>query len=109
MFDDMVSIDGLVGDVLFWSLERCVGPDIYNQEMHEAWIKIYSRMLRTMVPLAVAYELKDGSTQQRRLFQTCTLPSAHGCISMEDYSVETYPSLDIHNISTQQTQSATLY
>lgn len=59
--------DGLLGDVLFWALERCVGEDIYNHEMHIAWVKIYSRMLRTMVPMAVAHELRNGSAQAKRM------------------------------------------
>ena len=66
------SLDGLVGEVLFWSIKLCVG-EMYNPEVHLAWVKIYSRMLRTMVPVAVAYELKDGSAQQKR-FLTHSLP-----------------------------------
>ncbi|RYH04781.1 hypothetical protein EON65_46525 [archaeon] len=54
-----------MGEVLFWSIKQCVGA-MYTPEVHLAWVKIYSRMLRTMVPVAVAYELKDGSGQQKR-------------------------------------------
>jgi len=63
----MIDSDGLVGDVLFWSLSRCVGVIVYTDVVHTAWVKIMSRMLRTMVPLAVAHELKDGSAQTKRL------------------------------------------
>lgn len=58
--------DGLVGEVLFWSIRQCTGPKIYTYDVHQAWIKIYSHMLRVMVPLAVAYELVDGSAQENR-------------------------------------------
>lgn len=46
---------------------------MYTPEVHLGWVKIYSRMLRTMVPVAVAYELKDGSAQQKR-FLSHALP-----------------------------------
>lgn len=52
-FDD---IDGIVGEVLLWALRRCLGPDAFTSEVHVAWLKIYSRMLRIMVPVAVCYE-----------------------------------------------------
>eukprot|EP01034_Spumella_vulgaris_P024696 gene24696-31070_t len=44
--------NGVVGDVLFWTLKK---------------VKVYSRMLRTIVPVAVSMELKDGSAQLTRL------------------------------------------
>lgn len=58
----------MVGEVLFWSIRNCVGPTVYTNEVHNAWVKIYSRMLKTMVPVAVAYELEDGSAQEKRFF-----------------------------------------
>ncbi len=56
-----------MGDVLFWVMQRVLGRDAYNLQLHLAWVKIYSRMLRTIVPVAVAMELKDGSAQVSRL------------------------------------------
>lgn len=47
---------GIVGEVLLWALRRCLGPDAFTSEVHVAWLKIYSRMLRIMVPVAVCYE-----------------------------------------------------
>ncbi len=41
---------------------------MYTYDVHQAWVKIYSRMLKTMVPVAVAHELKDGSAQEKRFF-----------------------------------------
>ncbi len=61
-------LDGLVGEVLFWSLRNCIGPIDYTFEVHVAWMKLYSRMLAIMVPVAVAYELRDGSAQEKRFF-----------------------------------------
>lgn len=66
--------DGLVGDVLFWSISRCVGQELYTDEVHQAFIKIISRMLRTMVPMAVAFELKDDSAQVKRSFHKVDQP-----------------------------------
>lgn len=57
---------GVVGEVLIYAIKQTVGPDAFNPTVHLAWIKIYSRMLKTMVPVAVAHELKDGSAQQKR-------------------------------------------
>lgn len=57
---------GVVGEVLIHAIKTCVGPEAFNPTVHLAWIKIYSRMLKTMVPIAVAHELKDGSAQQKR-------------------------------------------
>lgn len=59
--------DGVVGEVLFWALKRCLGEACYSAALHRAWVKIYSRMLRTIVPVAVSMELKDGSAQVNRL------------------------------------------
>lgn len=62
------TLDGVVGEVLFWAIRMCVGVEMYSYEVHQAWVKIYSRMLKTMVPVAVAHELKDGSAQEKRFF-----------------------------------------
>lgn len=62
----LLNVDGVVGEVLFWSIRLCTGPTVYTYDVHQAWVKIYSRMLRTMVPLAVSHELRDGSAQEKR-------------------------------------------
>ena len=54
-------VDGVVGDVLFWTVRRVVGDDHYTVELHNAWVKVYSRMLKVLVPAGVALELKGGS------------------------------------------------
>lgn len=50
--------DGIVGEVLFFTLRETLGPSVYTMEIHKIWVKIYSRMLRTIVPVAVAMEMK---------------------------------------------------
>lgn len=50
--------DGLVGEVLFWAIKQSIGRELYTPEVHRAWVKVYSRMLTTMLPVAVLYEIK---------------------------------------------------
>ena len=56
---------GLVGDVLFYSLHQVLGSEVYNKECHRAWVKIFSNMLKHIIPNAVAYEIKSGSVDQK--------------------------------------------
>lgn len=63
---DFATLDGLVGEVLFWSIRQTIGPTHYTYDVHQAWVKIFSKMLTIMVPVAVAYELADGSAQEKR-------------------------------------------
>jgi hypothetical protein len=60
---------GLVGEILFFSLRKCIGP-AYTVSVSRAWIKVFSRMLSVLVPKAIALELAtDGDNQERRLSQ----------------------------------------
>jgi hypothetical protein len=43
--------------VLFWALRHCLGNPSYTPEVHHAWVKVYSRLLREIVPEAVRLEL----------------------------------------------------
>lgn len=56
--------DGIVGEVLFWTLRKCLGIKYYSEECHIAWVKVFSRMLRTMIPVVIANEIKTGSASQ---------------------------------------------
>lgn len=49
---------GIVGDVLFWTLERCLGANEFTPEVEDAWKKIYSSAIQIIVPLCVHYERK---------------------------------------------------
>jgi hemoglobin-like flavoprotein len=46
---------GIVGDVLFYSLMKTLG-DEFTIEAEYSWKKIYSVMLRIIVPLCISYE-----------------------------------------------------
>lgn len=62
---------GVVGEVLFWCLKRVTGEAAYHSRVHMAWVKVYSRMLRIIVPTAVSLELQTNSEwQTKRLNDT---------------------------------------
>lgn len=61
-------LDGVVGEVLFYVLRLCLGPLVYTYDVHRAWVKVYSRMLKVIVPIAISYELKSGSKLQEERF-----------------------------------------
>jgi hypothetical protein len=56
----------VVGEVLFWSIKECIGEVAYTRETHRVWCKIISRMMFTMLPIAVAFELKFGASVNHR-------------------------------------------
>eukprot|EP00981_Chlorochromonas_danica_P007781 scaffold1882_cov163-Ochromonas_danica.AAC.12 len=56
---------GVVGEILFWCLRHVLGLETYQQSVHWIWVKVYSRMLTTIVPVAIALELKGGSEHSR--------------------------------------------
>uniref|UniRef100_A0A7S0SYC4 Globin domain-containing protein n=1 Tax=Chromulina nebulosa TaxID=96789 RepID=A0A7S0SYC4_9STRA len=56
---------GIVGEVLFFTLKHCLGVSIYTKDIHEAWVRIFSRMLTVIVPVAVSFEIKTGGQAQR--------------------------------------------
>jgi len=49
---------GIMGDVLFWTLRKCLGTKYDNATSH-SWTKIYSYMLKIIVPIAVADEIQE--------------------------------------------------
>ena len=58
---------GIMGEVLLWSLNHVLGPDIFNIACKKAWIRIFCRMIRIMIPLAVHYEIENGEAQRARM------------------------------------------
>ena len=52
-----------MGEVLFWALREVVGTEFYTDKLHSAWVKVYSRMLRVIVPVAISWELERGSSE----------------------------------------------
>lgn len=55
---------GIMGEVLFWTLRKCLGDVEFDDSANLVWIKILSCMLKHMVPVAVAYELKTKGVNQ---------------------------------------------
>ena len=60
---------GMVGEVLFYTLRKCLGP-AYSVDVSKAWIKVFSRMLRYIVPKAIALELSTSSDAQIDRFKS---------------------------------------
>jgi hemoglobin-like flavoprotein len=58
---------GIVGDVLFYTLQKCLGES-YDDQTERAWIKIYSSMLKHIVPRALHHEKTVGVKTMSRNF-----------------------------------------
>ena len=59
---------GVVGDILFYSLQFCVDSDVYSRRSELAWIRIYSAMLRLILPVALQYENVGEFDSSKRTF-----------------------------------------
>lgn len=59
-FVDRFSSDGIVGEVLFWCMRTVLGAGTYNASLHRIWTKVFSRMIHTIIPTAVALELRGS-------------------------------------------------
>lgn len=70
---------GIVGEVLIWTLRRCLGS-AYTPDVHVAWIRVLCRMLKVMVPLAVAFEIQGGRAQEARMLEIA-YAQTHGGIA----------------------------
>lgn len=57
---------GVVGEVMFWSLRKVLGKS-YTHGIHTAWVKIFSSMLKIIVPLSIEHELKSNAAQLKRI------------------------------------------
>jgi hypothetical protein len=71
---------GIIGEVLFWALQQCLGPEGYPLQVHGAWVKLFSAMLKVIVPKAVHIELRDKSGAQKRracTFETYAYDESH--------------------------------
>jgi hypothetical protein len=49
--------DSIMGEVLLYSIKKCIGSIEYNQVVHSGWAKIYSAILDVIIPEAVRFEL----------------------------------------------------
>lgn len=63
-----VCADGIFGECLFWTLKLTLGPE-YDAITHMGWVKIFSRVLKAMIPVAIEYELENKDTLRTRV--TC--------------------------------------
>lgn len=54
---------GVIGEILFWTIEKCIGEEAFTVDVHMAWIHVMSRILKTMVPVALKFELETGSNE----------------------------------------------
>ena len=53
---------------MLWTIRKVVGDAVYTSDVHHAWVRVYSRMLSLMVPLAVKYEMETfGVRQEQRI------------------------------------------
>ena len=66
---------GIVAEVLFWTVRRCLGT-AYDKTVHSIWVKVVSRMLKIMVPVAVAYEIQSEGVNQKNRISEMTRASA---------------------------------
>lgn len=55
----------VVGEVLLYSLEECIGEEEWTHEMKAAWLTAYSVMMTVMLP--VAYARKGPAASKRAL------------------------------------------
>lgn len=71
-----MTIDGIVGEVLFWSLNKVLGPALYTPAVHRSWVKVYNRMINTIIPLAVRMEMNNP---HKRDGNGCIRNNVKGC------------------------------
>ena len=57
---------GIMGESLIWALSKCLGPTVFTPACGRAWVRIFCRMIKIIIPVAVAYEIENGRAQQRR-------------------------------------------
>eukprot|EP01033_Poteriospumella_lacustris_P017370 gene17370-biopygen7802 len=65
---------GIFGECLFWVLKLTLGPE-YDAMTHMGWVKIFSRVLKAMVPVAIEYEIENKESMKSRVtsrFQALT-------------------------------------
>ena len=50
---------GIIGDVLFWTLRKIL-REAFTRRVEEAWCRLFSSMLKIIVPIAVGFERDEG-------------------------------------------------
>lgn len=50
---------------MFWTLGKILGQ-AYTTEAHYSWVRMFSSMIRVIIPIAVHHELQDNNAQTSR-------------------------------------------
>jgi hypothetical protein len=102
-------IDGIVGEVLFWALRHCLGNPSYTPEVHNAWVKVYSRLLREIVPEAVRLELNlDETKSNTKAGGRVVPPPRDTSREMSSLSTAELPLLELYRSLHENTDDETL-
>lgn len=59
--------DSIMGEVLLFTIKKCIGPAAYTPEVHFGWAKIYSLILDVIVPNVVHFEMTHKDEVERML------------------------------------------
>lgn len=57
-------IDGIVGEVIIYSLTKCVGDQTMTHAARRGWSKLLSRLLDVILPVVVTYEVENREAVQ---------------------------------------------
>ena len=87
---------GIVGDVLFYSLQYVLGDEVFSDAVQVAWWRIYSAMLTHILPICIRHERdapapSDTSNTRRAV--------AHSVSKHEPESTSTHAISDENNHS----------
>jgi hypothetical protein len=50
---------------MFWTLGKVLGQ-AYSADVHYSWVRLFSSVIRVIIPIAVHHELMDSSAQKNR-------------------------------------------
>lgn len=56
-----------MGEVLLYTIKKCIGPKEYTQAVHHGWAKIYSLILDVIIPIVVHFEMTHKETMEGML------------------------------------------
>jgi hemoglobin-like flavoprotein len=54
----------VVGEVLLYTLEKCLGPEEWTDKVATAWLTVYSVMMSVMIPIAMDIDAKADKAAQ---------------------------------------------
>jgi hypothetical protein len=100
---------GVVGDVLFYSLQYCLDKDVYDRKTELAWIRIYSAMLRLLLPEVLQHNADTRITDQlsRRNHYLRADMSFKQRVSSNNCSLHTGDGLVHHRLSVRYSDRET--